>query len=112
MNESQIIIKVEKKVIRVFLDDLFYITTVRNQEHFLYFVTKNEAYYSRGVLKKYTEKEYPTLFRCHRSTIVNLQAINEINKHDKKIHFIHNQESCHFSKRKRKELINRWENLI
>lgn len=112
MDTSQIIIETDQRMIRVVLEELLYITTVKNQDHVLQFITKNKTYYSRGVLKNYINKNYPTLFRCHRSTIVNLQAIREINKSEKKIYFINDEKNCHFSKRKGASLSIQWKKLL
>lgn len=108
MEHSKIIIDIGMSSIGLSLNELFYITTVKNQDHLLCFITDNENYYSRGILKNY-EDQSSSLFRCHRSTIVNLQTIREIDRAEKKIYFTSEKEkSCIFSRRKLSSLTSQW----
>jgi two-component system response regulator AgrA len=108
MEQSQIIIDLGMKSIRISLNELLYVTTVKKQDHLLCFITRNESYYYRGILSYYDNDRYPTFFRCHRSIIVNLKAIKKIDRSQKKIHFIDTTKSCMISRRKLSTLIKHW----
>lgn len=111
MEQAKIIIDIGMSSVGIALNELFYITTVKKQDHLLCFITENKNYYSKGILKNY-EDQASTLFRCHRSTIVNLQTIREIDRAEKKIYFtIEKETSCIFSRRKLNSLTSQWRHL-
>lgn len=101
------------KTIYLPLDKLLYITTDKKVERLLHFVTNGKTYPCYGSLRTY-EKETPNiLFRCHRSILVNLTMIQEIDKKNKQIHFIDTEEKyCIYSRRKQKELLIQWRDSI
>lgn len=101
------------KTIHLPLDKLLYITTDQNVERLLHFVTNDKTYPCYGSLRTY-EKETPSqLFRCHRSILVNLKLIQEIDKKNKQIRFIDSEgKCCIYSRRKQKELLTKWKDSI
>ncbi|MBP2099620.1 two-component system response regulator AgrA [Enterococcus rivorum] len=112
MRTAYIILNIGNKFIKLSLNKLLYISTVKKKEHLLCFVTQNETYYCKGSLKDYEKKSYPSLFRCHRSVIVNLQVIKEIDRTKKRIYFTDEKENnCIVSRRKLSELIVQWKFL-
>lgn len=109
MDKVYIILNIGNKSFKLSISELLYITTVKKQEHLLCFITQNETYYCRGSLKDYEKKSYPTLFRCHRSAIVNLQAVKEVDRTKKRVYFTNEKENnCIVSRRKLSQLIAQW----
>jgi len=101
------------KAIHLPIDKLLYITTDKKVEHLLHFVTKDRTYPCYGSLKTYEKQTTHHLFRCHRSTLVNLKMIQEIDMKNNQIHFIDSEDKCYiYSRRKQKELLIQWRDSI
>lgn len=105
---SSIFIESDKGAEIILATDLLYITIDANKEHNLCFVTKKEKYYSKGDLNSFENSRFTWLFRCHRSFIVNLLTIREVNKYERLIYFLNDESnnSCPFSRRKHLPLLD------
>lgn len=74
--ERHIFVKTERKYVRIDLDELLYIETIGD---YALFKTQNQQYTVHATLKKIQEKlQDPTFFKVHRSYIVNLGKIKDI----------------------------------
>ncbi|GCF95664.1 hypothetical protein NRIC_35550 [Enterococcus florum] len=91
-----IIINTQQRQIQISSEELLYIKTIPNKTHKLCFITIDNEYLCRGDLCQF-ESAYTYLYRCHRSLLVNLKAIKEINKGKKQIIFKESSmKSCFF----------------
>ena len=100
--KAPIILETKKGTIIIQAADLLYITVDTTKDHSLCFVTKSEKYYCTGDLNNYEDAYQNWLFRCHRSFIVNLLTIREINKYERRVYFLDDSfnNNCPFSRRK------------
>ena len=99
---TSIFLETKKGPVVIQATELLYITIDPAKNHTLCFVTKEEKHYASGDLNDFEDTSQSWLFRCHRSFIVNLYMIREINKYDRNIYFLedHSNNSCPFSRRK------------
>lgn len=99
---TSIFLETKKGTVVIQATELLYITIDPTKNHTLCFVTKEEKHYSSGDLSDFEEANQNWLFRCHRSFIVNLYMIREINKYERNIYFLEDSanNNCPFSRRK------------
>lgn len=83
--------------IQVEIDDILYFEN-DSDPHQLNMVTYNSRQKISGKISTIEDK-YPSLFRCHRSCIVNVNNIRTLNTQTHTVHF-NNGEFCKVSKRK------------
>lgn len=102
-----VLIDNQKETILVPFSELLYIQTTENS-HKLKIVTLKNSHYIYSSLDK-LEVEYPTLIRCHRTTLVNPKAIKGIDKKKRAIIFFESpQETCNISRRVYQNLRLSW----
>lgn len=101
-------IKVGERLININLDDIYYFETAV-QSHKLSLHEKNGYYEFYGKLKD-LENLDERFFRCHKSFIVNLQHIKEVDKNHRILKMKDNTR-CNLSFRMMKELQTRLANL-
>lgn len=99
---TSIYVETDKSVEVLSVEDLLYIAVDTTRDHFLCFTTRDKKYYGRGTLNDFEGKEWRWFFRCHRSVVVNLFNIKEINKYDRCVYFSNDEgnNTCPFSRRK------------
>lgn len=107
MTKKEIIIETNKKSVKLSSDDILYITTNKEKDHMLSFITEQSTFHCRGVLDDFEYRMRPIFFRSHRSILVNLTKIREINRATKKIYFT-NHITCSFSRRNLSPLLQAW----
>lgn len=111
---TSIFLETKKGPVVIQAAELLYITVDSTRDHTLCFVTKEEKHYSTGDLNDFEESNRSWLFRCHRSFIVNLHMIREINKYERNIYFLEDcsNNNCPFSRRKYVPLKDSLKNFI
>lgn len=84
------------------MNDVIMLYTQKNNPGRIFIVTKNQLSEFNGSLNTF-EKDYPNLFRCNRSYLVNLENSTTYDCHSRVLSFI-DGSSCEVSFRKNKEL--------
>lgn len=99
---TSIYVESDKGIEVISAEDLLYIAVDTTKDHFLRFITRQKTYCGRGTLNDFENNDWQTLFRCHRSVIVNLLNIKEINKYERCVYFLDDalNNTCPFSRRK------------
>jgi two-component system response regulator AgrA len=96
--DQGVLIDNQKETVWIPFGELLYIQTTENS-HKLKIVTLKNSHYIYSSLDK-LEMEYPTLIRCHRTTLVNPKAIKGIDKKKRTIIFFESPtETCSISRR-------------
>ncbi|MBO0454213.1 LytTR family DNA-binding domain-containing protein [Candidatus Enterococcus murrayae] len=100
--KAPIILETKTGTIIIQATELLYITVDDTKDHSLCFVTKKGTHYCTGDLNNYEDADQNWLFRCHRSFVVNLLTIREINKYERRVYFLDDSSNnnCPFSRRK------------
>ncbi|QZO10871.1 LytTR family DNA-binding domain-containing protein [Enterococcus raffinosus] len=111
---TSIVLESKKGTVIIQAAELLYITVDAAKDHSLCFITKNEKHYCKGDLNDFEDSNWNWLFRCHRSFIVNLLSIKEINKYERRVYFLddHSNSSCPFSRRKYAPLKDSLKNFL
>ncbi|MCJ7839339.1 LytTR family DNA-binding domain-containing protein [Lederbergia sp. NSJ-179] len=95
-------IKIGERIKNIDLDDIYYFETSPQVEHKVVLHTTNGYYEFYGKLKEF-ENIHERFYRCHKSYIVHLQYVKDIDKERRKI-IMANGNECYVSLRKMKIL--------
>lgn len=102
----------QKKAIKLYLEDIYYITTIPGKPRFLKIVTASKIYETYGKLKDIEQATHLTFGRCHRMCLVNLSHIQAIDKERKQIYFKNNTVApIGYSRRQIKVLEDIWKTI-
>lgn len=94
-------IKIGERIQNIPYDEIYYFET-SHQEHKIILHAVNGLYEFYGKLKEF-ENIDKRFFRCHKSFLINLQYVQNINKEQRKITMTNNKVCC-VSFRKMKDL--------
>lgn len=97
-------IKIGELIKNIPYEDILYFETSDNT-HKIRLLEKNGVYEFYGKLKD-IEQINPTFFRCHKSYIINLQHVSQINKTAKKVEMVNGNE-CPVSIRAMRNIQNK-----
>lgn len=70
-----LVIKVGKSIIKLPLEDVYFVTTHLERPHYLMFVVRDGVYESPGSLNEVEVEAGNLLLRCHRKYLVNPSKI-------------------------------------
>jgi len=96
-------VKIEDRILAIPYDEIMFIES-SDVAHKLVLHQKNAQLEYYGSLKK-IEEEIPHFFRCHRSYLINLENIKELDQSTKEVEMI-NGELCLVSTRNMKKLVS------
>ncbi|MFC6175348.1 response regulator transcription factor [Companilactobacillus huachuanensis] len=94
--------KIGSRYFSIMMDDVIMLYTQKDVPGRIFIVTKNQLAEFSGSLNTF-ETDYPSLFRCNRSYLVNLDNATTYDSHSRTLSFIDNS-TCEVSFRKSKEL--------
>lgn len=95
--------KIGSRYFSILMDDIIMLYTQKDVPGRIFIITKNQLAEFNGSLNTF-EENYPNLFRCNRSYLVNLENATTYDSHSRTLSFIDNS-TCEVSFRKNKELI-------
>lgn len=95
--------KIGSRYFSILMDDIIMLYTQKDVPGRIFVITKNQLAEFNGSLNTF-EKDYPNLFRCNRSYLVNLENATTYDSHTRTLAFI-DDSTCEVSFRKNKELI-------
>lgn len=98
--------KIGSRYFSILMDDLIMLYTKKEIPGRIFIITKNQLAEFNGSLNTF-EQDYPNLFRCNRSFLVNLDNATSFDSKTRQLTFI-DGSSCEVSFRKNKELIKRF----
>ncbi|CAZ55662.1 LytTR family DNA-binding domain-containing protein [Streptococcus sp. P25B114] len=94
---------------KLFLEDIFYISSDTTKPHMLKAVTESGVFEFYGTLKDLEDKLKLNFFRCHRKFLVNIDKIQGLNLSERLIVFTNDGVgTISFSRYKQKELNKLW----
>ncbi|MCL1935364.1 MAG: LytTR family DNA-binding domain-containing protein [Defluviitaleaceae bacterium] len=70
----------DERIINLKLEDIFYFAKIKNSPHMIKVISEKSKFEFRGNLKETLLCLNNDFYRCHKSYIVNLKKIKEINK--------------------------------
>lgn len=94
--------KIGSRYFSILMDDIIMLYTQKDVPGRIFIVTKNQLAEFSGSLNTF-ETDYPNLFRCNRSYLVNLENATTYDSRTRTLSFIDNS-TCEVSFRKNKEL--------
>lgn len=94
--------KIGSRYFSILMDDIIMLYTQKDVPGRIFIITKNQLAEFNGSLNTF-ENEYPNLFRCNRSYLVNLENATTYDTHTRTLSFI-DGSICEVSFRKHKEL--------
>lgn len=106
MSSNKLVIKTNKNIRKLKISDLLFISTNPKSDHSLILETKNESIIISGNIYHY--EQYHNLIKCHKSYIVNLSNIKNIDKSSRTISFVNSNKKCPLSRRLLSNIINKW----
>lgn len=95
--------KIGSRYFSILMDDIIMLYTQKDVPGRIFIITKNQLAEFNGSLNTF-EENYPNLFRCNRSYLVNLENATTYDSHSRTLSFI-DESTCEVSFRKNKELI-------
>lgn len=95
--------KIGSRYFSIMMDDLIMLYTQKDVPGRIFIVTKSQLAEFNGSLNTF-EEEYPNLFRCNRSYLVNLENATTYDSRTRTLMFV-DGSNCEVSFRKNKELI-------
>ncbi|KRN97756.1 response regulator transcription factor [Companilactobacillus kimchiensis] len=95
--------KIGSRYFSILMDDIIMLYTQKDVPGRIFIVSKNQLAEFNGSLNTF-EINYPSLFRCNRSYLVNLENATTYDSHTRTLSFI-DESTCEVSFRKNKELI-------
>jgi len=95
--------KIGSRYFSILMDDVIMLYTQKDVPGRIFIITKNQLAEFNGSLNNF-EEEYPNLFRCNRSYLVNLENATSYDSRTRTLSFI-DESTCEVSFRKNKELI-------
>lgn len=95
--------KIGSRFFSITMDDLIMLYTKKDIPGRIFVIAKNQLAEFNGSLNTF-EKNYPNLFRCNRSYLVNLDNVSSYDSKTRELFFV-DESSCEVSFRKNKELI-------
>lgn len=95
--------KIGSRYFSILMDDIIMLYTQKDVPGRIFIMTKNQLAEFNGSLNTF-ETDYPNLFRCNRSYLVNLENATTYDSHTRTLIFIDGSK-CEVSFRKNKELI-------
>ncbi|WP_334332214.1 LytTR family DNA-binding domain-containing protein [Companilactobacillus sp. HBUAS59544] len=98
--------KIGSRYFSVLMDDLIMLYTKKEIPGRIFIITKNQLAEFNGSLNTF-EQDYPNLFRCNRSFLVNLDNATSFDSKTRQLTFV-DGSSCEVSFRKNKELIKKF----
>jgi len=94
--------KIGSRYFSIMMDDIIMLYTQKDVPGRIFIITKNQLAEFNGSLNTF-ETDYPNLFRCNRSYLVNLDNATTYDSHSRTLSFI-DGSTCEVSFRKNKEL--------
>lgn len=94
--------KIGSRYFSILIDDIIMLYTQKDMPGRIFIITKNKLAEFSGSLNTF-ETDYPSLFRCNRSNLVNLDNATTYDSHTRTLSFIDGSD-CEVSFRKSKEL--------
>lgn len=95
--------KIGSRYFSIMMDDVIMLYTQKDVPGRIFIITKNQLAEFSGSLNTF-ENDYPDLFRCNRSYLVNLENTTTYDSHSRTLSFT-DGSTCEVSFRKNKELI-------
>lgn len=94
--------KIGSRYFSIMMDDIIMLYTQKDVPGRIFIITKNQLAEFSGSLNTF-EQDYPDLFRCNRSNLVNLENATTYDSHTRTLSF-NDGSTCEVSFRKNKEL--------